>query len=116
MSRESLPEALRRQAEEAHERALRRPRPWWVRFDPPARGLFAATGGELVAVCATLVGMREPVEIRETTDEAQRYVPLDLLELLVCDEANMRALMSAVRRSGLHGTYRQSGTDKEYGF
>lgn len=107
---------LKAQAREAHERALTGAQPWWVTFSEPCGGIFAADGEEAVAVAATLVGMGERVEMLDTSQEGVRWLRLDGLERLAADQSYMGSLMQAVRRSRLHGSYRQAGTDKEYRF
>lgn len=107
---------LQEQAREAHERALGDAQPWWVSFSEPCGGIFAAEGDEVVAVAATLVGMGERVRMLDTSQEKVKWLRLDGLERLAADQSYMGSLMKAVRRSQLHGSYRQAGTDKEYRF
>lgn len=107
---------LQAQAREAHERALGDAQPWWVTFSEPCDGIFAADGDEVVAVAATLIGMGERVRMLDTSQEGVRWFPLDGPERLATDGSYMKPLMQAVRRSRLHGSYRQAGTDREYRF
>lgn len=113
---ESWQARLQRQAQEAHEMALARPRPWVVTIDGLCNGLFASGPEEEVAVAATLIGMGEPCRAMETSSADVSWFPVGGRERLVSDESNMRGLMRAVRRSALHGSYRKSGTDKVYKF
>lgn len=107
--------ALDRQAEDVREWAARQPAPWWVRFHTPARGIFAE-GDDHHVMTRTLFAMRLPVCPAPTDREGVTYYPLDDVEYLVADEADMHAVMRCVRLTGLHGTYRKAGTDKEYRF
>lgn len=107
---------LARQAEEARERAARRPRPWWVRFSPPLpRGVFAE-GDDRHVMARTLLAMRVPVRPAPTDREGCEWYPLDGVERLVAEEPDMPAVMRCVRLTGLHGFYRKAGTEKEYRF
>lgn len=118
--RRSTAEAVRRARAEAG------PRPgvqrlWAVRLDPPVEGIWATTpeaGGtaELFAVARTLYGMDRRFSVSASDDPALVLVRTGPTELLVVEEDDMAPLMSAVRRTGAHGTYRKTGTDKEYGF
>lgn len=93
------------------------PRPWWVALDAPCRGLFAADGEEARAVAAVAVGMGLRISRRDTDQAGVSYWEMDPeRERLVADERHMAALMRAVRRSGLHGSYRMAGTEREYRF
>lgn len=102
---------LRDAAEKDRERRAERPRPWWVEFDEPARSVFSE-GADAHAVVRTLVGMRLPVASAPTDREGVSCHLLDGVERLVAEESDMRALMRAVRLSGLHGRYRKAGIPK----
>ena len=107
--------ALDRQAEEARERAKHRPQPWLIYIRPPTCGVFAEEADRL-ALVRTLVGMRLPVRPAPTDREGVMHYGLGLCELLVAEESDMPAVMRCVRLTGLHGTYRKAGTEKEYRF
>lgn len=114
---ESWQARMKREAEEAHERALGEPRPWWVHLFEPCYGLFAKGDAETLAVCAALYGMRAAFALRASDTDGVAWVELKApCEWIVCDEWRMRDLMRAVRRSALHGSYRKAGTEKEYEF
>lgn len=106
---------LARAAEESLERARERPHPWWVRFDAPANGIFAQ-GQDAHVINRTLFAMREPVRPTPTDREGVTFYPLDSAEFIVADEADMHAVMRCVRLTGLHGSYRKAGAEKEYRF
>ena len=106
---------LARQAEEALERARGRPRPWWVCFDELPQGVFAE-GADRIVVARTLYAMRAPVRPAPTDRPECEFYALDGVERLAVDEEDMPAVMRCVRLTGLHGTYRKAGTDKEYRF
>ena len=106
---------LARQAEEALERARRRPQPWWVRFDEPPQGIFAE-GADRIVIARTLFGMRVPVRPAPTDRPECEFYALDGVERLAVDEEDMPAVMRCVRLARLHGKYRKAGTDKEYRF
>lgn len=89
---------------------------WWVCFDRPAEGIFTEGTGEHCAVAAVHVGMRLAARPRETDREDVTWWDLGGMEHLVADEGHMRALMRAVRRSGLHGHYRKAGEKTEFRF
>ena len=106
---------LAREADEALERAKGRPQPWMVRFSPPTPGIFAQ-GDDRHVMDRTLFSMRVPL-IRQATDrEDVVWYCLGGMELLVAEESDMTAVMRCVRMSGLHGTYRKAGEEKEYRF
>ena len=107
--------ALKRQAEEARERAARQPAPWWIVFDAPAWGVFAE-GDDRHAIHRTLYRMREPVNPAPTDRAGVTYYALDDLERIVAEESDMPAVMRCVRLTGLHGTYRKAGETREYRF
>lgn len=107
--------ALDRQVEDAREWASRQPAPWWVRFHMPARGIFAE-GDDHHVMTRTLFAMRLPVRPAPTDRAECEFYQLDGVERLVVNEEDMPAVMRCVRLTGLHGTYRKAGTDKEYRF
>lgn len=109
------PSDLARQVEEAREWEGSRPPRWWVSFDVPPQGIFAE-GMDRVVVARTLYDMRAPVRPAPTDRDDCEFYPLDTVERLVVDERDMPAVMRCVRLTGLHGTYREAGTDKEYRF
>ena len=115
MRDESWQAELSRQVEERREWAERQPRPWWVYADGLFRDLFAE-GDDRIAVDRTLYGMRLAVPRGPTDRETCSVYHLDGVEYLVADEEDMPAVMRCVRLTGLHGTYRKAGTDKEYRF
>lgn len=90
--------------------------PWWVTFDEPARGLFASGAGEESAVGAACVGMRLVCARRPTSDGRVSWWELGGVERMAVDVGHMPALMRAVRRTGLHGSYRKAGTKSDYRF
>lgn len=90
--------------------------PWWVWFDEPCRGLFSHGVGEDSAVGAAFVGMHMVADPQPTDQEGTTWWPMDDVEYVVVDVGFMKSLMSAVRRTGLHGHYREAGTEKEYRF
>lgn len=106
---------LNRQAEEALERARGRPKPWWIFFDDLPQGIFA-DGTDRVVVARTLYAMRVPVLPAPTDRKECEFYALDGVERVVVDEEDMPAVMRCVRLTGLHGSYRKAGTDKEYRF
>ena len=106
---------LARAAEESLERARERPQPWWVYADGLFRDLFAE-GADRHVIDRTLHGMRLAVPRGTTDRETCSVYHLDGVEYLVADEEDMPAVMRCVRLTGLHGTYRKAGTDKEYRF
>ncbi len=111
-------------AEAARQAKARRGRlePWWVIFESPIDQLWATTpeGGEgwtLCAIARTLYAMGRTFEVVRSTDERMALVRSNApLEFLAVEESDMKLVMVAVRRSGLHGHYRKSGTEKEYRF
>jgi len=111
-------------AEAARQAKARRGRlePWWVRFETPTDQLWATTpesgeGWTLCAIARTLYAMGRTFEVVRSTDPAQALVRSSVpLEFLAVDEGDMKLVMAAVRRSGLHGHYRKAGTEKEYRF
>lgn len=106
---------LQRQVAERRERDARRPAPWWIVFDAPARGIFAQ-GDDRHAIHRMLYGMREPVRPASTDRAGVIYYPLDDLERIVAEEPDMHAVMRCVRLTGLHGSYRKAGETREYRF
>lgn len=107
--------ALRRQVEESREWAERQPAPWWVYADGLFHDLFAE-GDDRHVIDRTLYGMRMAVPRGPTDRETCSVYRLGGVEYIVADEEDMPAVMRCVRMSGLHGTYRKAGTDKEYRF
>lgn len=95
---------------------------WYVRLDPPIRGLFAAKGEELTNVLATLlICERDGIlpggwSLAPTQDPAQRWVDVGWCEWLVAHEGMMPSLVGCLRRNGCHGRYRKAGTERSYGF
>ena len=106
---------LNAEVEAARERAKSRPRPWWVYADGLFRDLFAE-GDDRYVMDRTLYGMRLAVPRGTTDRETCSVYHLGGIEFIVADEEDMPAVMRCVRMSGLHGTYRKAGTDKEYRF
>lgn len=106
---------LNRQAEEALERVSGRPQPWWVTFDELPQGIFAE-GDDRIVIARTLFSMRAPVRPAPTDRAECEFYAIDGVERLVADEEDMPAVMRCVRLTGLHGTYRKAGTEKEYRF
>ena len=106
---------LQRQVAECRKRDAERPQPWWVRFSPLPAGIFA-DGDDRHAVNRTLYYMRVLVRPTPTDREGVTWYPLDGIECLVVEESDMPAVMRCVRLTGLHGTYRKAGTEKEYRF
>ena len=115
MSAESWQSALRRQVAERQERDARQPAPWWVRFDAPAKGVFSQ-GQDAHVMNRTLYAMRVPVRPTPTDMDGVTFYPLDDAELVVAEESDMPAVMRCVRLTGLHGTYRKAGEEREYRF
>ena len=115
MSAESWQAALKRQASELRERDARQPAPWWVRFDAPSKGIFAQ-GNDAHVINRTLYAMRVPVRPTPTDRGGVTFYPLDDAEFVVAEESDMRAVMRCVRLTGLHGSYRKAGEEKEYRF
>ena len=103
---------LNAEVEAARERAKSRPRPWWVYADGLFRDLFAE-GDDRYVMDRTLYGMRLAVPRGTTDRETCSVYHLGGIEFIVADEEDMPAVMRCVRMSGLHGTYRKAGTDKE---
>ena len=106
---------LNAEVEAARERAKSRPRPWWVCFDELPHGVFAE-GTDRIVIARTLFSMRVPVRPAPTDRAECEFYALDGVERLVAEEDDMTAVMRCVRLTGLHGTYRKAGTDKEYRF
>lgn len=106
---------LNRQVEEALERARGRPKPWWIAFDQLPQGIFAE-GMDRIVIARTLYAMRVPVRPAPTDRPECEFYALDGVERLSVDEEDMPAVMRCVRLTGLHGTYRKAGTEKEYRF
>lgn len=96
--------------------------PWLVRLDEPTDVLWATTrdaGGEwtLCAIARVLYSNRVPFDTTATSDPTiVRVAPKRPIEVLAVDEGDMRLLMATLRRYGHHGTYRKSGTTREYKF
>ena len=106
---------LNAEVEAARERAKSRPRPWWVIFDELPQGVFAE-GDDRIVVARTLFSMRVPVRPAPTDRAECEFYALDGVERLVAEEEDMPAVMRCVRLTGLHGTYRKAGEEKEYRF
>lgn len=107
---------LNAEVEAACERAGHRPRPWWVRFSPPLlQGVFAE-GDDRHVMARTLFAMRVPVRPTPTDRDGCEWYPLDGVERLVVEESDMPAVMRCVRLTGLHGTYRKAGEERDYRF
>ena len=106
---------LQNQVAKRREWAARQPAPWWIRFDAPARGIFAE-GVDTHVMARTLYAMRVPVHPTPTDRAGVVYYALDDLERVVAEESDMRAVMRCVRLTGLHGTYRRAGETREYRF
>ena len=106
---------LQVQVAERREWAAERPAPWWVRFDGLPQGIFAE-GADAHVMARTLFAMREPVRPTPTDREGVTFYPLDLCERIVAEESDMKAVMRCVRLTGLHGSYRKAGEEKEYRF
>ena len=106
---------LQQAVAERREWAARQPAPWWVFFDGLPQGIFAE-GDDRHVITRTLYAMRVPVRPAPTDRDDCEFYALDGVERLVADEEDMPAVMRCVRLTGLHGTYRKAGTDKEYRF
>lgn len=115
--RQELDEAAR-QAKERRGRL----EPWWVRPIGGVERLWVTTpehgeGWTLCAIARTLYSMRETFRVERSTDPTMALVTLDHgREFLAVDESDMAPVMRSVRLTGLHGTYRKAGTDREYEF
>ena len=111
-------------AEAARQASVRRGRvePWWVKFDVPTDRLWCTTpesgdGFTLCAVARTLYGMGREFKVRRSSDERMALVEVRTpQEFLAVEESDMALVMVAVRATGLHGTYRKAGTEREYRF
>ena len=111
-------------AEAARQAATRRGRvePWWVKFETPADRIWCTTpesgeGWNLCAVARTLYGMGREFKVQRSSDERMALVKVrHPQEFLAVEESDMRLVMVAMRATGLHGTYRKAGTEKEYRF
>ena len=106
---------LNAEVEAARERAKERPQPWWVSFDELPQGIFAE-GMDRIVVARTLYAMRVPVRPAPTDRDGCEFYALDGVERLAVDEEDMPAVMRCVRLTGLHGTYRKAGEEREYRF
>lgn len=106
---------LNAEVDAARERAKERPQPWWVYADGLFHDLFAE-GDDRHVINRTLYGMRLAVPRGPTDRETCSVYHLDGIEYIVADEEDMPAVMRCVRMSGLHGTYRKAGEEKEYRF
>lgn len=91
------------------------PEPWFVHVSPPCTGLYAKAEDE-DALMRTLARMDRLAGPLPTDRDGVEFWPLDLCELLVVDEPEMREVMRCVRLTRLHGRYRKAGTEREYRF
>lgn len=98
-------------------------RVWWVEFDQPVERIFCSTA-ELSTVVEADSGVawmgletrhyprRMPTD-REGVWCCEYAIPIDRMAV---DHEWMPLWMRIVRENGLHGSYRESGTEREYEF
>lgn len=108
-------------AERIH--ALRESRVWWVMFDEPVERLFCDTEhlavAHMVDAGIPWTGMESHYHPRrQPTDRKDVWllvygIPI---ERMAVAHDNMRGWMEVVRANGLHGKYREAGTERVYEF
>jgi len=91
---------------------------WGVTLDDPPTQLFCDRDNfELPNTVAVLSACRIPISMSKTDND---NVALVNAEHPICSlgvpEPFMPLFVGTLRKNGLHGKYRQSGTDKEYEF
>lgn len=95
---------------------------WWVYLDEPRERLWATStcdgkGSTMFAFARTLYGMDVGFAVRDTTADDVVLMELAVpVERLVVEESDMKPVMEALRRFGVHGRYRKAGTGREYVF
>ena len=110
------------EAARAYERRRGEMVPWWVTLDEPTDTFWATTresgdGWTLAVVARVIYSNRVPTSVERTSDPDVALVrAAHPMEHIAVDEGDMGAFVASLRRYGRHGTYRKSGTSKEYRF
>ena len=89
---------------------------WAVTLDAFCQRLFCDRG-QMVAVLAVMVANRYGWRIADTDREGVTCVmPNPPRERFAIAESFMPCFVAALRANGVHGTYRESGTERSYRF
>jgi hypothetical protein len=116
--RRNAGETLRESIMQAADAAADRNEPIWaVVTDEPLQRVFCTPGPQLTGVVAVMVADRYQFSISDTDREGIQCVNVQIpREVFAIAESFMAGFVGALRANGVHGTYRKSGTAKEYRF